>query len=156
MKTMIVVDNLRFSESNYELIKEVNDVIDNSIHDVSVAVMNFSEKVINTKFAVMNPTEIDSFDDGVLVALDIQSTKDILSSKTNSKKVLYLWDIEWFYKKIQYKELFSILQNEELTVITRSESHSKILKNIVGKKTQTFEKFNLESIWNLLKETEKE
>ena len=156
MKTMIVVDNLRFSESNYELIKEVNDVIDNSIHDVSVAVMNFSEKVINTKFAVMNPTEIDSFDDGVLIALDIQSTKDILSSKTNSKKVLYLWDIEWFYKKIQYKELFSILQNEELTVITRSESHSKILKNIVGKKTQTFEKFNLESIWNLLKETEKE
>ena len=100
MKTMIVVDNLRFSESNYELIKEVNDVIDNSIHDVSVAVMNFSEKVINTKFAVMNPTEIDSFDDGVLVALDIQSTKDILSSKTNSKKVLYLWDIEWFYKKM--------------------------------------------------------
>lgn len=156
MKTMIVVDNLSFSEKNYCMINEVNQTIDNSITEVSVAIMNFSEKVINTKFAIMNATEIDGFDNGVLIAIDLNSAKDILSSRTNSKKVFYVWDIEWFYRAIKYVDICSVLQNEELTIITKSKKHKEIIERLTNNKVEILKNFELEKIWNLLKNTEKE
>jgi hypothetical protein len=153
MKTMIVVDHLHFSEKNYDMINEVNSVVSNSVNEVSVVSMNLSDKVIDTKFAIMNPVEIDGFDDGVLVALDLKYAREILSSMTNSTKVLYLWDIEWFYRVMNYRDIFSILCNKELTIITRSKNHNQIIKRITGKDTSILPHFNLEKIWNSLKET---
>lgn len=149
MKTMIVVPHLSFSQQSYQIIKGVNEFVKNSITEVSVCPINVSSKITHTNFAVMNPTEIDSFYNGVLIATTVDCVREILGASNNSRKVLYLFDIEWLNKAFDYEALINTLSNERLTVITRSKSHQLILKNL-GVSTKIIEEFNLEKIWNSL------
>lgn len=153
MKTMIVLDNLTFHEKHYDILTEVNRVCESTTEDVCLSVMNVSSKVVETKCAVMNVSEISSFSDGVLLATTLKDADAILSTVNNSIKVLYLWDIDWMFSRLFNEDIRRILNNERLVVISRSKSHRDILKAVCDKDIKIIEDFNLETIWNLLEKT---
>tara|TARA_B100001939_G_scaffold301202_1_gene277623 strand:- start:1836 stop:2294 length:459 start_codon:yes stop_codon:yes gene_type:complete len=151
MKTMILLDHVGFSEQNYDIIKEVNSFVLDSLEEVSIAVNDVSTKVIEVNTAVSNVAEIGCFQDGVLIATNIINADQLLSAHTSAKKVLYLWDVDWLHRAFNYELLYDILSDERLNIIVRSEEHKKALKTLCGREPLgILQNFNLEKIWTLL------
>jgi len=152
MKTMIVTEHLGFSELNYSIFSNVNKIVSSSLKEVSIVPMDVSNKMMQILTAVMNVSEMSSFSDGVVIAANIDHAKEIASLVTNSRKLLYLWDLDWMYKKMSFIEVYEILNNPKLDIIVRSKTHQNVVDKLLkNKKTLGIVKtFDLEKIWNLL------
>lgn len=151
MKTMILLDHLGFSEQHYDIIKDINALVIDSIDEVSIVVNDISSKVIEVNTAVNNIAEMGSFQDGILMCTNIINADHILSINTSSRKILYLWDVDWLHNTFNYEWLYDILANDELGIVVRSEEHKRALKVLCGKEPLgILQNFKLESLWNLL------
>jgi hypothetical protein len=58
----------------------------------------------------------------------------MIKTKNNAKKFLYLWDLEWLRKPMDFNYVSSIVRNPELNIITRSHSHKELFENYSNKK----------------------
>jgi hypothetical protein len=151
MKTMILLDHTGFSEENYEIIKEVNNFVIDSLEEISIVVNDISTKMMEVNTAVSNIAEIGCFHDGVLITTNILNARQALSAHTSSRKLLYLWDIDWVHEVFNYEWLYDTLSDDRIEVIVRSEEHKKALKNLCGKEPLgVLQNFKLEQLWNLL------
>jgi hypothetical protein len=104
---------------------------------------------VNT--AVFSASSMDSFNDGVIISNTIEIAEMILSSSNSSRKVLFLYDLEWMFKPMFFSEVYKILTDENLLLISRHKNHASIIKNICKREPDAIiEKFDLEKIWNLL------
>jgi len=150
MKTMILLDHLAFSEKNYVILNEVNRVVETTLHDVSVVPYDLSNKIIPTSCAIMNLNQLSCFSNGLLMATTIKHASEILSCSNSSRKLLYLWDLDWLFEEYSTEYLMGVMTNKKLSVITRSESHKEAVKTFFGIETKVVEEFKLEIIWNSL------
>lgn len=151
MKTIICLDNLSYSSFNNEVVKEVNNHVLNSIDEVCVATFDETMPFANINTAVLAPSELDSFHDGVIICHTINNAMSILGCSNNSKKILYLYDLDWMFMPIMYNELFDVLNNKDIYLILRSEDHVGPVKNVSHREPDAIiENFSLEKIWNSL------
>lgn len=150
MKTMILLDHLAFSEKNYVILNEVNRIVETTLHDVSIVPYDLSNKIIPTSCAIMNLNQLSCFSDGLLMATTIKHASEILSCSNSSKKLLYLWDLDWLFEEYSTEYLMGVMTNKKLSVITRSEPHKEAVKNFFGIETNVVKDFKLEQIWNSL------
>ena len=151
MKTMICLDNLSYSEFNHFAMLDINNTVLDSNEEISISALDQSFPLMNINTAVFPPVEMDSFNDGVLLVNTIENAQYILGCSNNSKKVLYLYDLDWMFKPLLYDDVYDVLTNKDLTIILRSEDYIQPIKNLCG---ITFDKimnrFTLEGLWNLL------
>lgn len=151
MKTMILLDNLGFSEQNYDIIKDINQLVVNSLDEVSFVVNDISNKIAEVNTAVNNIAEMGCFQNGVLICTNLMNAEQILSVNTSSQKMLYLWDIDWVHQAYNYEWIYDILANKELKIVVRSEEHKRALTNLCGKEPlMVLQNFKLEKLWTLL------
>jgi hypothetical protein len=151
---MFLLDHTGFSEQNYAIFKEINLTVVDSLEEISVAVNDVSTKIMEIDTAITNIAEIGCFQNGILVATNLVNASQILSAKVASRKVLYLWDIDWMHSAFNYEWLYDTLSDENLEVIVRSESHRDALLNLCGKEPiGILQNFKLEQLWNLLDNT---
>ena len=132
MKTMFLFDHTGFSEHNYEIIKDINETVINRIDEVSLVVNDTSSKIIEVNTSVANVAEIGCFQDGVLVATSVVNANQILSARTSSRKILYLWDVDWLHTPLNYEFIYDTLTDDKLEIIVRSESHREAVLNILS------------------------
>lgn len=149
MKTMLCVDHLGYVGFNYEAFSEINSIA-LGLEEVSIATVDVTNKFIDINTAIYQLTEMHSFSDGVLIASNLKNARRVLSCANNSKKVLYLYDLDWFFSIMRYEEIHSVLSSEDLLVICRSKSHQEAIKRSFGVDAVILKKFELEKIWNLL------
>lgn len=151
MKTTICINNLSYSQFNNELFSYIDGYIDNSTHDISIISMDQTMPFMDVNVAIFNASAIDSFNDGLMIANNIQNAEAILSSANNSKKALILYDIEWMFHQMFYSTIYEVLTNKDLMLISRDKDHASIIKNTCNREPDAIiEKFDLEKIWNLL------
>lgn len=151
MKTMLVLQHTGFCEQNYTVLKNVNEVVESTIDDISIAIFDLSNKMMNINCAVFSIAEMSSFSDGAIICFDTKHLGDLNHSYNNSKKVLYLWDVDWFFRPCVYEDLYDQINNEDLIVIVRSEDHARIVENCFDRKPNAIlEEFKLGDLWNLL------
>ena len=75
----------------------------------------------------------------------------LLKSNNNSKKYLYLWDMEWLVRSMNYSQVCDILLDKRLKIIARSKSHAQIIENFCNKKPiGIVEDWNKEQLLKLL------
>ena len=154
MKTMLLLDHTGFSEQNYTIIKNINEKVLDSLDEISVVVSDTSTKVMEVNTAVSNIAEIGCFHGGILVATNLINASQILSAHGSSRKILYLWDLDWLHAPFNYEFIYDILTNDRLEIIVRSESHRTALLNLCGKEpVGILQNFTLEQLWNLLDNT---
>lgn len=149
MKTMICVDHLGYCGFNYEAFNEINKRVAD-LEEISVATIDITNKFVEIKTAIYNLVEAHSFSNGVLIASSIRNAKRVLSCANTSKKVLYLYDLDWMNSIMRYGEMHSVLSDKRLKIICRSDSHQRAIKRAFGVDASVLNKFDLEKIWNLL------
>jgi len=151
MKTMICLEHTAYSQYNYEIVNEVNGYVVENKDEVSICAMDQTMHFMNIDTAIFHASELDSFNNGVIIAGTINNAQEILSCANDSKKVLYLYDLDWMYDPFSYDNLYDTLTDENLTIVLRSEDHVKPLMNLCGRKPNAvIDNFKLEKIWNLL------
>lgn len=151
MKTLICLENLSYSSFNNEVIQEVNNQVVDSINEISVATFDETMPFAQINTAVFSVNEIDSFHDGVIISHRTDHAHSILGCANNSKKVLYLYDIDWMFEPMFYNDLYSVLSNRELFLILRSADYVQPIKNLCNREPDAIiSNFSLEKIWNSL------
>lgn len=151
MKTLICLENLSYSNFNYEAITEINNLVLNSINEICLATFDETMPFMQVNTAVFQPNEIDSFHDGIIILHKIEHAISILESANNSKKVLYLYDLDWMFEPMFYNDLYNVLTNKDLFLILRSEDHVPPIKNLCHREPDAIiNNFSLEKIWNSL------
>jgi len=151
MKTMFCIENLGFSQKNYELFLQINKIVEKSIEEISICPLNITNKATHVNTAVYNIGELSTYKDGLLIVTRIKDVEKIKSIATNSIKVLYLYDLDWMFDKMKYDEIYTALTHPDLKIIVRSADYIKPLKNLCGVvPVGILEKLELEKLWNLL------
>lgn len=151
MKTIICLEHTSYSPYLYEVGQKINEVVINSSEEISVCSMDQTMHFMDIHTAIFHASELDSFNNGVIIANTIRNAKQILSCANQSKKVLFLYDLDWMHEAFMYDELYEILTNENLTIILRSKDHIQPLINLCGRTPNAvLNSFELEKIWNLL------
>lgn len=151
MKFMFVVDHLAYNQSNYAIFNEINRM--SSDVNAAIVPLNASNKMMDVNAAIMNVSEISEFSDGVMIATTIEQAAEILSAANNSIKVLYLWDLDWMFNLVDYEYLYDVLNDPKLNIFVRSATHADAVLEISQSCITIQPDFNLEKIWNSLKET---
>lgn len=151
MKTLICLENLSYSSFNYEAITEVNKHVADSINEISLMKLDETMPFMQINTAIFHPNELDSFHDGVIITHRIEHAVASLKSANNSKKVLYLYDLDWLFEPMFYNDLYNVLTNKDLFLILRSEDHVSPIKNLCHREPDAIiNSFSLEKIWNSL------
>jgi len=154
MKTMFLLDHTGFSEQNYVIFNQINKIVVDSLEEISVAVNDVSSKIVELSTAIVNVAEIGCFQNGVLVTTNIINANQALSAHASSRKILYLWDVDWLHGVFNYEWLYDTLSDDRLEVVVRSEPHRHALLNLCGKEPiGILQNFKLEQLWNLLENT---
>jgi hypothetical protein len=151
MKTMICFDHLSYSQFNYEVITEINNVVLDSAEEICICSMDQTYPFINAHTAIFAPSEMDSFNNGLIISHTLKNAKSILSCANNSQKLLYLYDLDWMFQPILYDDIYETLTNTNLKLILRSSDYIQPIKILCNREPDAIvERFKLEDIWNSL------
>lgn len=151
MKTMICFENASYSQFNYEVVNEINKHVLESNEELCITTFDQSFPFANVNTAIFHPSEMDAFNNGVIIAHTINNAMEMLGCSNNSKKVLYLYDLDWMFYPMFYDNIYDVLTNDNLTLMLRSEDHISPIKNLCGRSPNAIvNHFNLEEIWNSL------
>ena len=154
LKIGIIIENLSSSQASYYAIRNINTECDNSVVDDYV--IFFEDMTANTldpRFAVMNSSEIWSFD-GVLISTSVSNTMLMINAVNASKKFFYVWDLEWsrsFGRDYEYGSKAYL--NKEIGLIARSEDHAMAIKNYSNRKVRGIvPDFNMDKLKEIINE----
>ena len=113
---------------------------------------NLDKIIIPPLFSLLSCYEAWSFD-GIAIATDIYSAKILLKCPGPKKKFLYVWNMDWIFENsYKYKDMEDVYLNESLELISRSQYHSQILRQVWKSPITIIEEFNHDQIANFIKE----
>ena len=150
MKIAAVVNNLGPSQKSFYLIKEFNKA--SCTTDISCCAFVDVPGVFVTKplFACYNIAFFADYD-GAAIATTIKEAKSLLDSGSNSKKYLYLWDLDWTEGPVNHEYYCSILRDPRLKLIARSESHAELIKNFCNvDKIETLDNWKISELLKII------
>ena len=151
-KVAILLEDLSASQLSYNVIREINEYVSDNTDDFVIFFQNYTASVIQPLCGIMNMNEIWSFD-GIAISTSVATTKSLIKAFSPSKKYFYVWDLEWqrrHGKDFEYN-LHAFI-DENINLISRSEDHTKAIKNYCNKDVLgTVKNFNLNSIMEIIK-----
>lgn len=133
MNIAAVVDSLGPSQLSFYLIKEFNKLIKNVNFSPICYYSNISIPMLNTFFGCMNIASFSSFD-GAAIATDIETANLLLNTNNSAEKYFYVWDLEWIRRPMPFEDVTSIMSDDSLKLVARSEEHAKLIENYCNKK----------------------
>jgi hypothetical protein len=128
LRLAALVDTLEASQLSFYLIKNFNKYKDGPVCFYN----SIARMPVKPNFAVMNSFYLPNYS-GPVICSSLGSLKVALKTHTNHKIYLYLWDLEWLRKGGNF-ENYNDIRNENVTLISRSESHSHIIENFSNRK----------------------
>ena len=145
-----VLEDLGPSQKAFYFIKNFNELSRNQNFSCSAFLCNIGVPVTKPLFSC---SSVSFFSDyfGIAMSTTIAEADMLLKSHNNSKKYLYLWDMEWLTRSMNYSQVCNILLDKRLKIIARSKSHAQIIENFCNKKPiGIVEDWNKEQILKLL------
>ena len=128
-----VLNDLGPSQKSFYFIKNFNELSKNPNFSCSAFLCNIGMPVTKPLFSC---SSVSFFSDyfGIAISTSIAEADTVFKSNNNSKKYLYLWDMEWLVRSMNYSQVCKILLDKRLKIIARSKSHAQIIENFCNKK----------------------
>lgn len=144
MKVGVVLPDLGNCQQVFMAINYINTMIFNKIFtDFTLFYCRNVAVVTKPLCATICVDKVFQFD-GLLVATDLYTLSLIKNVK--SKKVLYLWDLEWIRGNGDYFGNNELLNDPNLILVCRTTFHSTAIKNYCGRDAKIIANFNLKLI----------
>lgn len=154
MNIGLLVPDLGTSQLAYMAINQVNLAStvdkDNSYY---LFYENATMPCVNPLVACMNISELHTFK-GVLISTSIDLTLASLNAVTNTRKLFYVWDLEWLRpNKNNFLYNMQAFRNEQVEILSRSNSHARAVENYCNRTPSLIvNNFNLLAIKEHLRE----
>lgn len=144
----IILDNLGPNQKAFSAIKQINNDIDEgSQTNYTLFYRNMAQPCLHANCSVMNVNEIWHFN-GFLIATDIESA--ILLSKVvnESKKVFYVFDLEWLRRgKNNFFYNMQAFRSPDMKLIVRSSDYIYPVENYTNRNIDRYiPYFNIKNI----------
>ena len=151
MKIGFVVKDLSPSQLSYNIITKLNAELEQSCtDDYCVFIQEPSGKMKPNNFSIINSTEMWTFD-GILIATDIPTAKQISKTVGPSKKYFYVWDLYWSRPEWRdYESSILAFIDPTVKLLARSEDHAKAISNYCNRDVcGIVDDFNIQQIRKL-------
>lgn len=142
MSFSFVVNNLSNSELSYDLIRAVNN---NSEFSNNIFFQNNLPPIIQPECLTMNLTGLSGLT-GATVSFDLECASVVDAANINTKNYLYLYDLEWLYKPINYVQARDLMSR--FTIFARSETHANVISNFIDKEVKIV--YSIEELFKCL------
>lgn len=132
-----VVQKLDFSDNCFYMTKEFNKALE--ITDLMISASLFfstptSEPLpVRSCFSHQFSHYLASYS-GMAIATNIKDTDSILKIAGGADVYLYLWNLPWNYRSIDFESSVKVMRNPRVNLIARSKSHSQAIENFCNKK----------------------
>ena len=144
-----IVDDLSASQNSFYIIKEFNKLAARKDMSMSMFYVRPSMPVIKPFFSCRNISFLSGFNE-TAIATTIENAKILLKSHNNSKKYLYLWNLEWLKTPSNFSDVCDVLLDKRIKLIARSKSHASIIKNFCNKDVvAVIDNWNIDQILSL-------
>lgn len=130
MNFSFVVNNLSNSELSYSLIRAINN---NSNFSNNIFFQNNLPPIIQPECLTMNLTGLSGMT-GKTVSFDLECASIVDSANINTENYIYLYDLEWLYKPINYIQAKNLMN--KFTIFARSETHASVISNFLDKEVR--------------------
>ena len=147
-----IVEDLTSSQLSFNLIKNLNDFLEDSDVDCVVFFENAGSPVVNPNFSIMSINEIWNFD-GDLIATSMSTALRLSKTFSPNRKFYYVWDLEWLHNPVNFGTVMEIMRDDRLKIIARSKSHADVIENFSNKEVVGIvEDWNTEQLLELVTE----
>lgn len=128
-KISIIVPHLSGSDLNLEVVNTFESLNKEGTHDFCIFYENDTMPFFKFPVAKMSFGRIwqDQSNDGIIIATTLNSAKIISKLPNRQRKVLYLWDLEFMWNKLNYIENLNTLHSIE--VYTKNDIYKKLIEN---------------------------
>lgn len=142
----VIVADTNFSEVSVMVFDELNRKA-RDLEEASLFYVNLSSQVSEADFSIMNVTEISNAYGWTLAATCLMSADILKKTAINATKAYYIMDLSFLMKPYDFNSVYETLSG--LKLITRSEHHQKIVKNIFNLDSSILP-FDVDAICNTL------
>ena len=147
-----VVEHLGPSQKSFYMINEFNKTLSALNLCASVFTVKPAIPVIPTMFSCRSVAFMSGYHHN-LFATTIGEANTLLKGNNRAAKFLYLWDLSWVDSPMNYNEVCSVLRDDRLKIIARSEDHAEMIDNFCNKKTVgVVDNWNLDSLVEMVNE----
>lgn len=142
MNISFIVNNLGNSELAFDLISCVNS---NSQNSNVILYQNLIPPVVEPHCLTTNIASLPSIS-GTAVVFDLECAHVLEQAKTQTRNILYLYELEWLYKPVDYLFARALMSNFE--VCTVNHKYAEIITNYLDKKVNVYS--SLEKLYECL------
>lgn len=150
MKIGIIIPSLDLNQLAFETISEINkSIIKGSKNDYTIFYQELTSSCIEPLCATMSMNEAHTHN-GILVATNLDSAEFLTKTTNKSKKIFYIWDLEFIRNKANFLHKMKVYRNPKLTLISRSREYNRALESFCNRKAEIIQsKLNLEELENV-------
>lgn len=154
MQTLnVLVPDLSPSQRSYFLIRNTNAIhINRPDINVQVFIENVSLACMRTNFSVMNVAEAWA-QPGPIIATSLSTAAKLIHYPCATRKLFYLWDLEWIRGSKIYNHYAPVYLNKELELVCRSKEHADLVSTAFNKEVKYIvEDFNIDGFLEIVNE----
>ena len=150
-KIAAIINDMGPSQKAFYMIKEFNKAAISKDFSMSVFYSRPAMPVTKPYFSCRNVSFLSGYD-GAAIATDLTGADMLLKSHTAASKYLYLWDIEWITRTVNFSVACDILLDDRLKIIARSDSHATVINNFCNKKIDgVLDNWNIDELISIVK-----
>jgi len=135
MNISFIINNLGNSELAFDLISTVNK---HPEQNNSIFYQNILPPIIEPQCLATNLTSLHAIT-GIAVVFDLESAQTLSAAGTLTRNVLYLYDLEWFFKPINFVVAYELMNKFE--VYATNNKHAAILANYLNRPVGVYDSF---------------
>ena len=148
-----LVEETSSSQLSFNLIKNVNNYIQDSNDDFVVFFENSTPNILTPNFALMSINEIWSFG-GSLIATSVSTALSMQKCFAPKNKIFYVWDLEWTRESGRdFEFIVQAFTDKNTKLIARSKEHAKAIENYCNRNVKYIvNDFNIEKLVRIINE----
>lgn len=133
-KISFLLPHVGATQLSYILMNNIHKYYQQNNHLVDFIIFyeNMQKPCIMPPCTIMNIAELWSHS-GISIATTYNTAQTLIKVAGPTRKILYLWDLEWKRHIYPYSILSSVYCNKDIDIICRSKSHYDLFKNMFNR-----------------------
>ena len=125
--------NIQNIDKDFFTVHNVNQLVKNNIANCIFCDQVDKNFILPIETNILQ--RVNSFNfNGIIITDDLMRSQDLVHNTYSKKRFLYLYHLDWPYiNNLQFIHIKRILLNDNIELIARSESHSKLIENLFKK-----------------------
>ena len=142
----VLKTNIQNTDKDFFTVHNINQLVKNNIPNCIFCDQVDKDFILPIETNILQ--RVNSFNfNGIIITDDLMRSQDLVHNTYSKKRFLYLYHLDWPYiNNLQFIHIKRILLNDNIELIVRSESHSKLIENLFKKPKYIMEEWDYKTL----------